>query len=208
MLLLLLLLLVVLVFLLLRPREWWWWFTVFVAGSTPPPQEKLLVVIAVVVISKAKNNICVSSLFEEKEAKKRDFSFFFSLFLWLFVEEDISPSLLFLDISLEAFFFLSFLSLKHALFLHTFPDAHSHSHLKHTNTIIMSSAVSSSYLALVSLYLFFFLLSHSFSLSGMCCWCFMIPPGFYLLQNNNQSVTIHTPERVLHRVKQKLTTLL
>ena len=106
-------------------------------------------------------------------------------------------------------FFLSFLSLKHALFLHTFPDAHSHSHLKHTNfTIIMSSAVSSSYLALVSLYLFFFLLSHSFSLSGMCCWCFMIPPGFYLLQNNNQSVTIHTPERVLHRVKQKLTTLL
>jgi hypothetical protein len=48
----------------LRPREWWWWFTVFVAGSTPPPQEKLLVVIAVVVIEKAKNNICVSSLFE------------------------------------------------------------------------------------------------------------------------------------------------
>jgi hypothetical protein len=187
--------------LLLRPREWWWWCTVFVAGSTPPPQEKLLVVIAVVVIEKAKNNIRVSSLFEEKEAKKRDFSLFFSLFLWLFFcgggYLSLSP------------FFLSFLSLKHALFLHTFPDAHSHSHLKHTNTIIMSSAVSSSYLALVSLYLFFFfLLSHSFSLSGMCCWCFMIPPGFYLLQNNNQSVTIHTPERVLHRVKQKLTTLL
>ena len=79
--------------------------------------------------------------------------------------------------------------------------------LSHTNNIIMSSAVSS-YLVLVSLYLFFFLLSHSFSLSGMCCWCFMIPPGFYLLQNNNQSDTIHTPERVLHRVKQKLTTLL
>ena len=202
-LLLLLLLLVVLVFLLLRPREWWWWFTVFVAGSTPPPQEKLLVVIAVVVISKAKNNIRVSSLFEEKEAKKRDFS----LFLWLFFCGGgyLSLSPLFGYLLL----FLSFLSLKHALFLHTFPDAHSHSHLKHTNTIIMSSAVSSSYLALVSLYLFFFfLLSHSFSLSGMCCWCFMIPPGFYLLQNNNQSVTIHTPERVLHRVKQKLTTLL
>ena len=101
--LLLLLLLVVLVFLLLRPREWWWWFTVFVAGSTPPPQEKLLVVIAVVVIEKAKNNIfCVSSLLscgvlvEEKEAKKRDFSLFFSLFLLggcFSVEEDISPSL-------------------------------------------------------------------------------------------------------------------
>ena len=65
---------------MLRPREWWWWFTVFVAGSTLPPQEKLLVVIAVVVIEKAKNNICVSSLFEEKEAKKRDFSLFFSFF--------------------------------------------------------------------------------------------------------------------------------
>ena len=158
-----------------------------------------------------KGNIRVSSLFEEKEEKKERFFFFFSLFLFgcFSVEEDISPSLLFLDIALKISpFFLSFLSLKHALFLHTFPDAHSHSHL-HTNfTIIMSSAVSSSYLVLVSLYLFFFLLSHSFSLSGMCCWCFMIPPGFYLLQNNNQSVTIHTPERVLHRVKQKLTTLL
>ena len=142
--------------------------------------------------------------------QKREIFLFFFLFFCggcFSVEEDISPSLLFLDISF--LLFLSFLSLKHALFLHTFPDAHSHSHLKHTNfTIIMSSAVSSSYLALVSLYLFFFLLSHSFSLSGMCCWCFMIPPGFYLLQNNNQSDTIHTPERVLHRVKQKLTTLL
>jgi hypothetical protein len=45
----------------------------------------------------------VSSLFEEKEAKKRDFSFFFSFSLCgcFSVEEDISPSLLFLDISLK-----------------------------------------------------------------------------------------------------------
>ena len=77
----------------------------------------------------------------------------------------------------------------------------------HTNNIIMSSAVSS-YLVVVSLYLFFFLLSLTLSLPGICCWCFVIPPGFYLLQNNNQSVNIHTPARVLHRVKQKLTPLL
>jgi len=157
--------------------------------------------------SKRQKIIFVCLLFLRKRRKKREI--FFSLFsfsLWLFFCGGgyLSLSPLFGYLLL----FLSFLSLKHALFLHTFPDAHSHSHLKHTNTIIMSSAVSSSYLALVSLYLFFFLLSHSFSLSGMCCWCFMIPPGFYLLQNNNQSVTIHTPERVLHRVKQKLTTLL
>ena len=63
----------------------------------------------------------------------------------------------------KSFFFSLFsLSEKHALFLHTFPDAYSHSHL-HTNNIIMSSAVSS-YLVLVSLYLFF-LLSHSLFLS-------------------------------------------
>ena len=148
--------------------------------------------------SSRRQKMCVFfSGFEEKAALMSLRFLFFCGCLW--------------RISLPPLFgYLSFsLSLKHALlFLHTFPDAHSHSHLKHTNTIIMSSAVSSSYLALVSLYLFFFLLSHSFSLSGMCCWCFMIPPGFYLLQNNNQSVTIHTPERVLHRVKQKLTTLL
>lgn len=148
--LLLLLLLVLLVFLLLRPREWWWWFTVFVAGSTPPPYtEKLLVVIAVVI-----EVLSCSGL-----EGKGDLYFSVAGCLWKISLPPLFGYLLVL--------FLSFLSfLKRALFLHTFPDAHSHSHL-HTNNIIMSSAVSS-YLVLVSLYLFFFLLSHSLFLSLEC----------------------------------------
>ena len=148
--LLLLLLLVLLVFLLLRPREWWWWFTVFVAGSTPPPYtEKLLVVIAVVI-----EVLSCSGL-----EGKGDLYFSVGGCLW--------------RISLPPLFgYLSPFSL-FSLFSETrvvpsyFPRRTFTFTLSHTNNIIMSSAVSS-YLVLVSLYLFFFLLSHSLFLSLEC----------------------------------------
>ena len=158
--------------------------------------------------SKAKNvsksllslSVCLSGLEGEKALR-----FLFSVAVCVSPTKSLPP--LFGYLSLGPFSLFS-LSETHARVVPSyFPRRTFTFTFTHTNNIIMSSAVSS-YLVVVSLYLFFFLLSLTLSLPGICCWCFVIPPGFYLLQNNNQSVNIHTPARVLHRVKQKLTTLL
>ena len=84
----------------------------------------------------------------------------------LFVE-DISPSSFWISLLVLFLSFLSFLKLSRVVPSSYFPRRTFTFTLSHTNNIIMSSAVSS-YLVLVSLYLFFFLLSHSLFLSLEC----------------------------------------